>query len=65
MDEPTIHELEYLKIIDYLKKVSEREGKVKSDNDYDLGVSAGKEELAKELLLFMYDKVTHWNYEYE
>lgn len=62
MNEPTCHELEYLAVIDYLKEVSNREGKVTSADDYDLGVSAGKEELAKELLLIMYGKVIDWNY---
>lgn len=65
VEKPTVHELEYLRIVNYLKKVSNREGKVASDDDYDLGVSAGKEELAKELLLVMYEKITDWNYEYE
>ena len=62
MDEPNFHELEYLNLTRYLKEIVDREEKVSSKDDYDLGVSAGKEELAKELLMFMYERIIEWNY---
>jgi len=62
MNEPTFHELEYLNLTRYLKEIVDSEEKVSSKDDYDLGVSAGKEELAKELLMFMYEKIISWNY---
>lgn len=58
------HEMEYIRAIEYIKRLIEFEDNtdVKDLNDYEFGVSEGKKELGEELLLAMYDRVIHWNF---
>lgn len=62
--EPTIYENDYLKVVDYLEKVisfSSSDDYRESD-DYAMGFSEGKKELATELLIQMQKTVIGWKY---
>ena len=56
-------EKEYIKLIGKLKEIAEKEEKAKeSDGDFESGVSFGREELAKELIIQMQSVVIDAHY---
>lgn len=62
MEEPTFHELEYLKMVEKLAVIVEDEEKYESESDFNDGFSRGKLALAKDLLIDMQTTVISWNY---
>lgn len=60
--EPTLHEEQYIEMIDFLKREIDLQRKTTTDDDYSLGVSAGREELAQELFNIMSRTALSWTY---
>lgn len=62
--EPTTHEKDYLAVIAYLENVIDISNSNDYTNldDYAMGISEGRKELATELLMQMQKKVIGWRY---